>query len=145
MTPDQIRQSAADTGEMLEYASHSNDITFRRLRELISGIDYEEHPVPAQKLTKALNATRRVEELITETAELNQVYYQSADELESKQRTQSDADDLNGLIEQIKGALAGADSGSDVVIVVRKASDNASEINDEQCQAILGAIKEQTA
>lgn len=119
MTLDEIRESATMTDDMLMAIKESNDLTMCRLRSLIEGIDYEEHPVPAQMLTKALNCIKQVKDYVDEVTGLNCAYYDSAIEQE-REAEQSSGDDLDNLIEQIKGALAGATPGSDVVIVLRK-------------------------
>ena len=122
MTPDEIRESSTATDEMLMGVAEANDLAFRRLRELLEGIDYEEHTVSAQKLAKAFSCVKQVQDFIGEVTELNHAYYQTANTLEAE-AAKSSSDDLDQLVEQVKAAMAGADPGTDVVFVVRKEAD----------------------
>jgi len=119
MTPDEIRESSTATDEMLMGVAEANDLAFRRLRELLEGIDYEEHTVSAQKLAKAFSCVKQVQDFIGEVTELNHAYYQTANTLEAE-AAKSSSDDLDQLVEQVKAAMAGADPRTDVVFVVRK-------------------------
>ena len=130
MTPDEIRESSTATDEMLMGVAEANDLAFRRLRELLEGIDYEEHTVSAQKLAKAFSCVKQVQDFIGEVTELNHAYYQTANTLEAE-AAKSSSDDLDQLVEQVKAAMAGADPGTDVVFVVRKEDSAESTTLDE--------------
>lgn len=127
MTPSELKDMAATNRTHIMGIDQATLLTTNRLDKFLTGYscDYHEAISVKNKLTQAAMCIRQARMYIREADSFNADISKAADALEKEYQAEAERDsddDLDGIVEQVKAALASADPGTDVTFVVRKES-----------------------
>jgi len=107
--------------EMLVGINKANHVTSTGLDNLISGIDYEEHPTVVKNLTNAIHCIKKARMYIREAVVTNAARVRRAAEIKPETGTDGIIADCH---EKLKAGLAGLGPGESYSITVRKDVEN---------------------